>query len=131
MNDINPKNKPTFSLLEIIKNPRFLLKVFGRILLLEMVTFALGLGIWLIVHGIWVTAFRLSVHWEPAFKVTTLIMGIKPENKPFSAASFSFWFLPVIILHVIIGFCLFASGILIILKLGLCEQNLICLLLRY
>jgi hypothetical protein len=108
---------------------RFFLVFIGRVVLIEFsVLLLLGFGFAFIVHGLLMTAFRLSPHLAPARKVVSILIHPYPFSDFMPMYRVKSWYIPILAFRVAIWLLLVGIGTWFLLTLGFCAQNFVCLL---
>ena len=101
------------------------LKYAGILFGIEMVSLTAGIGIWLIVHGIWIATSRLFIYYGPARRFI-LANVFHSQDEQYLQTPPMLWhrWIILFIYLVLVSFFLFA-GINILVQNGFLEQNII------
>ncbi len=114
-----------------LRRPRLRLRTVAIVLLAEAILFSLGFAILLIVHGAASLILRLTLYWPPALSVLRpLLAGEQSSATSFRPVPLKGWRIPSFAITVAVRLFMVGFGVLWLVRVGFCGQNLICILLR-
>jgi len=109
-------------------------RVLGRMLLLALLSNAaallMGIAFFVIWQGISYGLFRLAIYWSPLYRAVARVLGahIEPDLPQWRFAPITAWQVPGLVLRIAVTVLFVGVGFWLLIRLGLCRQNIICLL---
>ena len=102
----------------------------GILLLFEAMSFAAGVGVWLILHGLAFGLFRVSMYSRPLLNRFLRLVGAPEVSAELPHLPLTPLRALTLSLHLGMRIAMVALGVSLLVRLGFCGQNLICALLR-
>ncbi len=104
-------------------------RIVAIVLIVEVLTLALGVAFLLIVHGLFIGFIYLALYWQPAYMLLNRLAGVEgaQSNIVFPRP---WWRYLTFSLQLGLRILMVVLGIWILLNNGFCNQNIICILLK-
>ena len=128
-NSVNQSKQSSFQVLSLgMLQSRVLLRLMFIYGYFSFLSILIGLAFWLIFSGIFWVVFKLAPYWEPAYKITAKLMGVRDIDKEFTPVRFLWYLVPLHCISIGVRASMIGFGIWMLIRMGFLQQNLIYML---
>ena len=117
---------------QALLQPRVLPRLLLLFVLTNVAALLMGIAFFVIWQALSLGSIRLAIYWAPLYRGMARVLGVnlEPDRPQWRLAPLTGWQLPGLTLRVVITLAFISAGIWLLFRLGLCGQNIICLLAR-
>ena len=112
--------------LKLLFTPLTLLRLVGNIMIIHIIAFIFGIGIFVIILSLTLSLLWFFPYWQPAYSVMYKICGNKNVSPILLKPKFPKWKYISISLRLAVVIYLIYVGLSMLFNSGFCAQSLIC-----
>lgn len=96
-----------------------------------LITLLLGFAFLFVFQGLVFATLHLSPYSRTAYRFASILANVRPDEGAFESLPLPWWRVPIVFIRLAIYLILTGSGIWLLLHIGFCDQNLICLVVTH